>query len=79
MIGGNWYASEFETQRADQSIGQLFAGDGKGGFKAVPVLESGFFIPFDVRNMVPVKIGKGKKQGVFVAINNKPMKLFVRN
>ncbi|MBK7696992.1 MAG: hypothetical protein IPI30_22610 [Saprospiraceae bacterium] len=45
----------------------------------MPVLESGFFIPFDVRNMVPVKIGREKKQGVLVAINNKPMKLFVRN
>jgi|JI10StandDraft_1071094.scaffolds.fasta_scaffold08035_3 enediyne biosynthesis protein E4 len=79
LIGGNWYASEYETQRADQSIGQLFSGDGKGNFKTISVLESGFFIPYDVRNIVPVKIGKEKKQGVLVAINNKPMKLFVRN
>jgi len=54
VIAGNLYVSEIETTRNDSSIGLFLKGDGKGNFKAVSRLESGFFAPGDVKDMLPV-------------------------
>jgi len=79
LTGGNWYASEYETQRADQSIGELFAGDGKGGYHFVAPKQSGVFIPFDVRELIPIKVGPSKRKAFIAAVNNMPLRLFVLN
>ncbi|HEY4301873.1 MAG TPA: FG-GAP-like repeat-containing protein [Candidatus Didemnitutus sp.] len=46
---GNWYGPEPETGRFDGGLGWLLRGDGKGGFVAVPPLESGIVVPGDAR------------------------------
>ncbi|MRX64522.1 VCBS repeat-containing protein [Maribacter luteus] len=51
LIAGNLYGSEIETARIDSGYGLFLKGNGKGGFIPVPVYESGFFTPGDVKDM----------------------------
>jgi hypothetical protein len=75
LIAGNMFGSEPETTRADASIGLLLAGDGKGNFKAVPAIESGFVVPFDVKDLQTIKIA-GTKTAILVACNNDALRLY---
>ncbi len=68
VIAGNLYESEVETPRNDSSIGLFLKGDGKGNFKAVPRLKSGFYTPGDVKDMVSIKT-KDNTNYIFVASN----------
>jgi len=54
VIAGNLYESEIETPRNDSSIGLFLKGDGKGHFKAISRVESGFFAPGDIKDMLPI-------------------------
>jgi len=54
IIAGNLYESEIETPRNDSSIGLFLKGDGKGNFKAIPRLESGFYAPGDIKDMLSI-------------------------
>jgi len=56
LITGNMYNSEVETPRNDAGHGLLLKGNGKGKFKAVPAVNSGFFTPGDVKNMEKIKV-----------------------
>lgn len=56
LIAGNLYASEVETPRNDASYGRFFRGNGKGEFEAMAVVESGFFVPGDVKNMKRIHV-----------------------
>ena len=67
LIAGNLYASEVETPRNDGSYGQLLKGDGKGQFKAIPVTESGFFTPGDVKDMATIKV---KNKSYIISVKN---------
>lgn len=51
LIAGNLYASEVETPRADAGIGLFLKGDGKGNFQPVRAVESGLYMPGDVKDM----------------------------
>jgi hypothetical protein len=55
-IAGNLYGSEVETPRNDAGIGLLLNGDGKGNFEVIEGVESGLFIPGDVKDMENIKI-----------------------
>jgi len=61
VIAGNLYESEIETPRNDSSIGLFLKGDGKGNFKAVSRMKSGFFAPGDVKDMVALTTKKNQK------------------
>ena len=67
LLAGNDYSTEVETGRNDAGIGLLLIGDGKGEFKTVPVNESGFYVPGDVKSLETIMI-KGKRS--FVAGKN---------
>ena len=54
VIAGNLYESEIETTRNDSSIGLFLKGDGHGNFTAKSRIESGFFAPGNVKDMVTV-------------------------
>ena len=56
----------------DAGVGLYLSGDGKGNFKPVPLVQSGFFAPDDVKDMKLIRIGQGtgKKQVILVANNN---------
>lgn len=68
VIAGNLYESEIETTRNDSSIGLFLKGDGLGNFKAISRLESGFFAPGDVKDMLPVS-AKDHSKFIIVASN----------
>ena len=68
VIGGNLYNSEVETPRNDAGYGLFLKGNGKGNFTSVPVYNSGFFVPGDVKDMATIKV-KGNKY-IIAAKNN---------
>lgn len=51
LAGGNLYASEVETGRADGGVGVILIQDNKGNFESIPSVESGLFIDKDVKNL----------------------------
>ncbi|WP_103070508.1 VCBS repeat-containing protein [Aquimarina sediminis] len=51
LMAGNLYASEVETPRNDAGHGLFLKGDGKGSFTSIPPVDSGLFIPGDVKDM----------------------------
>ncbi len=75
IVAGNWFASEYETPVADNSIGLWMEGNEKGEFKPLSVKQSGIFLPEDVRDIQHIKIGKQNKNAILVAINNGTLKL----
>ena len=70
---GNLYGAEVETMRYDAGIGICLLGDGKGGFKPLNVLQSGFFAFEDARS---ISILKGDRTTILVGNNNSGMQAF---
>jgi len=68
LIAGNLFVSEIETPRNDAGYGLFLKGNGKGNFTSVPVYNSGFFVPGDVKDMATIKV-KGNKY-IIAAKNN---------
>ena len=79
LIGGNMFGSEVETTRGDGSYGLLLAQDADHKFVSKGYLETGFFIPYDVKDMQLIRLGSEKKIGVLVGCNNGPLRLFAVN
>ena len=63
---GNLYQAEVETIRYDAGTGWYLQGDGKGNFKAVPVLESGFMADKDARDIAIIQ----KPTPLIIVANN---------
>lgn len=68
IIGGNLYASEVETPRADAGHGLFLKGDSTGTFKPIATTLSGLYMPGDVKDFDFIKIKN--KEYVIVAKNN---------
>lgn len=51
VIAGNLFTSEIETPRNDAGYGMVLLNQGQFQFKPVNSLESGLFLPFDVKNL----------------------------
>ena len=51
LVVGNHYGVEVETTRYDAGYGALLVGDGNNNFSFVPPNHSGFYVPYDSRNM----------------------------
>ncbi len=73
VMAGNSYAPEVETGRYDASIGNFLKGDGKGGFRHIPVTASGFFNDQDARSMKMIRVS-GRKC-LLIGNNNSPMRV----
>jgi hypothetical protein len=67
LITGNMYNSEVETPRNDAGHGLFLKGNGKGEFKPISAVKSGFFTPGDVKNMEKIKV---KDKNHFLVTNN---------
>ncbi|WP_348800095.1 VCBS repeat-containing protein [Flavobacterium adhaerens] len=67
VITGNMFNSEVETPRNDAGYGLFLKGNGKGGFKPISPLTSGFFTPGDVKNMERIKV---KDKNYFLVTKN---------
>jgi enediyne biosynthesis protein E4 len=75
LIAGNKFEVEVETTRADASVGSLLLGKKDKTYTTLNYLESGFFVPYNVKDLQKIKISDGK-WGVLTAINNDKLKLF---
>lgn len=68
LIAGNMYHTEAETSKADASFGLCLIGDGNGNYEPMPLNDSGFYTPGDVKGLKMIN-HKGKYL-VLVANNN---------
>lgn len=74
LIGGNKFDVEVETTPADASPGVFLKGMGNMNFHGTKPLESGFFIPFNVKDMQAVKMKNG--WGILVSSNDDSLRVF---
>ncbi len=74
LLGGNLYRVKPEVGRYDASYGNLLEGDGRGGFKVVPALESGFGLEGEIRDIQSIQTPTGTM--LVIARNNDPLQLF---
>ena len=77
LIVNNLYVSEIETPRNDAGTGLFMKGDGQGNFEAIPVNQSGFFVPFDSKEIKLIRDSKGTL--ILVATNNDFLQVFRNN
>ncbi|MEX2235715.1 MAG: VCBS repeat-containing protein [Cyclobacteriaceae bacterium] len=78
IVAGNMYGSEIETPRNDASVGLFLKGLGGCNYKPVPPHQSGLYLPYDVKDMKLIKLGK--ENALIVAVNNAPARLIkIRN
>lgn len=67
LTGGNFHPVETSSPRNDASIGCLLLANGNGGFSYVHQLESGIYLPHDLRQLKLINSSDGKK---VIAANN---------
>lgn len=77
LIGGNQFETEVETPRYDASTGLLLKNSGDGTFTSIPVAESGFFIPGNVKDIELVKTEN--QTLIIVGNNNDEIQVFTFN
>lgn len=77
VINGNDYGTEVSTGRYDALNGLLLKGDGKGGFQAESILESGIYIPGDGKALAALRGADGRYL-LAAGQNRGPLKLFAR-
>lgn len=67
MIGGNLYNAEVETPRYDAGVGLIMKGDGKGAFSKISLMDSGFFIRKDCKD---IQLLRGLNSDKCIVVNN---------
>ncbi len=79
LIAGNMFESEPETTCADANIGSLLLNMGNGEWENIEGGESGFFVPYNVRDLQEIHLGKDSKTAILVPVNNGKLRLFQLN
>jgi hypothetical protein len=74
VLNGNDYGTEPFVGRYDAMNGLCLEGDGKGGFRALSILESGIYIPGDGKALVKLR-GAGGSYLLAAGQNRGPLKL----
>lgn len=75
LINGNDYGAEVSVGRYDACNGLVLKGDGRGGFTALSILQSGWFVPGNGKALVKLRNSAG--QTMIAASQNKgPLKVF---
>ena len=74
LLAGNKFDVEVETTAADASPGLLMIGLGDLNFKCLKPHESGFFVPYNVKDMQIMNWNKGV--AVLVSVNNDQLKVY---
>lgn len=74
LLAGNKFDVEVETTAADASPGLFLRGSHNLTFKSYKPLASGFFVPYNVKDMrfLPARDG----WFVIVSVNNEPLRIF---
>ncbi|MGK2863253.1 MAG: VCBS repeat-containing protein [Chitinophagaceae bacterium] len=76
VLAGNKFDVEVETTPADASPGLFLKGTGNNHFKSLKPLESGFFVPYNVKDIQLVSMGKN--WALLVSSNNDLLRVFLR-
>ncbi|MGK0323101.1 MAG: hypothetical protein ACJARX_001696 [Psychroserpens sp.] len=71
---GNHYGVEVETQRYDAGFGAVLLGDGKANFNYSSPIATGFYVPYDSREVK--KIGLKERDLILVTNNNAELTIF---
>ncbi len=74
LIAGNKFDVEVETTPADASPGLFLKGLGNLDFKSTKPPESGFFVPYNVKDMQPIKTKNG--WSILVSSNDDILRVF---
>jgi hypothetical protein len=74
LLAGNKFDVEVETTPADASVGLFLKGTDDGIFAPLKFHQSGFFAPYNVKDIQAVKVGG--QWVVLVASNNDQLRLF---
>jgi enediyne biosynthesis protein E4 len=74
LIAGNKFDVEVETTPADASPGVFLKGMGNLEFRSYKPFESGFFVPYNVKDIQPVKTGD--QWAILVSSNNDRLRVF---
>jgi enediyne biosynthesis protein E4 len=77
LLAGNKFDVEVETTPADASPGWVLKGDGSGNFEVLKPAQSGFFVPYNVKDVRLVKTGL--RWSVLVASNSDLLRAFRLN
>ncbi|MHA4844571.1 VCBS repeat-containing protein [Flavitalea antarctica] len=76
LLAGNKFDVEVETTPADASPGLFLKGLGKSLFRSVGPLQSGFFVPHNVKDLVAINTTSGKV--ILVTSNNDSLRIFAQ-
>ena len=75
LMVGNTYSTEVSTGRYDATTGSYLEGDGRGNFKSINALASGFFSDGDAKGMAKLTTVSGDKL-ILIGNNSSPLKTF---
>ncbi|MEN9686539.1 MAG: hypothetical protein RLZZ28_2325 [Bacteroidota bacterium] len=75
IINGNDYGTEVSVGRYDALNGLFLKGNGKGGFKALSIMESGIYLPGNGKALVQLSNHQGKLL-LAASENRGPLKLY---
>jgi hypothetical protein len=74
LLAGNKFDTEVETTAADASPGLFLKGLGDLNFKSLKPYESGFFVPFNVKDIQAIKTKDD--WAIVVGINDKGLRIY---
>lgn len=77
LLGGNKFDVEVETTAADASPGLFLKGTGQLEFKAMKHFDSGFFIPYNVKDIQAITLNN--TWAILVGINDEGLRIFRAN
>ncbi len=78
LVAGNLFVSEVETGRADAGKGCILLNDGHASFKALYPYETGLRLSGDIKDIQPIKLGKGEDKAWLIAANDDRLRLIKR-
>lgn len=78
VLAGNFFDTEVETTRYDAGNGLVLMGEGQRKFAFRDFLETGIYIPTNVRGVVSIPLPGNKQQLVFGVNNDRPVS-FISN
>lgn len=70
VLAGNNWDTEVETVAYDAGIGTVLLGDGQGGFRHLPNLQSGFWALGNVKDLLAIPDARGNRTYFLIARNN---------
>ncbi|MCG2460354.1 FG-GAP-like repeat-containing protein [Flavobacteriaceae bacterium F89] len=77
LLVGNDYGMEVQQGRADAMVGLALRNNGKGGFTALGLDESNFFVPGDAKSLVSLNLA-GNKSLIIASQNRDSLKIIDR-